>query len=355
MIQRWTVLLGVFVIMALSNAIVPILPHLAAGAALQSAIFSAYFLGAFVTVLPAGVLSDRIGQVPLIRAGLLLTIASGLAIVLFPAGLIILLARAIEGIAAGLFVASALAWTNTQQDHDRLSGRFMAALNIGLLLGLLGAGWLEALTQHLLAGVALFTALAFVPGVLSIFLAEAAAEERPVADLARTVGNYIWLFLSAVVLVGVTGAITAIYPEYTGRDPALLSMQIGAMNAATIVAVLVASRAKLPPVETIRAAALLMAAAVVGCYFSPVAFPVIGGLAGFVIIAQLAFLAQTGVRQGTLTGLFNTSTYGGMAMLPMLAGVLADTTGFFSAFAILSIIVGSMALAIGRCRCRGGV
>ena len=48
--------------MALSNAVVPVLPDFAEGAALQGVVYSAYFLGAFLTVLPAGIASDRIGS-----------------------------------------------------------------------------------------------------------------------------------------------------------------------------------------------------------------------------------------------------------------------------------------------------
>ena len=40
--------------MALSNAIVPVLPSYAEGSALQGVIYSAYFLGAFVTTFLAG-------------------------------------------------------------------------------------------------------------------------------------------------------------------------------------------------------------------------------------------------------------------------------------------------------------
>ncbi|HQP71673.1 MAG TPA: hypothetical protein PLP90_03275 [Methanoculleus sp.] len=51
MLQRFTLLLGVFVVMALSNAVVPVLPDFAEGAALQCAFYSAYFLDAYTSVL----------------------------------------------------------------------------------------------------------------------------------------------------------------------------------------------------------------------------------------------------------------------------------------------------------------
>ena len=87
MSRNLPILLGVFVVMALSNAVVPVLPDFAGGAAMQGAVYAAYFFGVFVTVLPAGMASDRIGRVPLIHAGLLLTLTSGILILIFPSGL----------------------------------------------------------------------------------------------------------------------------------------------------------------------------------------------------------------------------------------------------------------------------
>ncbi len=76
--QRLSLVIGIFIIMALSNAIVPVLPEFADEMpALQGIIFSAYFFGAFVMVLPAGVLGDRFGRKPFIIAGLLFTVVSG--------------------------------------------------------------------------------------------------------------------------------------------------------------------------------------------------------------------------------------------------------------------------------------
>ena len=60
-----------FAVMALSNAIVPVLPSYTDSSAAQAAIYSAYFLGAFISTLPAGILSDRYGRVPVIRTGVL--------------------------------------------------------------------------------------------------------------------------------------------------------------------------------------------------------------------------------------------------------------------------------------------
>ena len=161
------VLSGIFVVMALSNAVVPVLPDFAEGTAFQGAVYSAYFLGAFVSVLPAGYASDRIGSVPLIRAGLLLTLLSGTLILVFPSGLPLILSRVIEGIGGGIFLSATLAWTNSQPSAARESGYVMAALNLGLFVGLIAAGWLDSVFESHLAGIAVFTALAVPAAAMS--------------------------------------------------------------------------------------------------------------------------------------------------------------------------------------------
>ena len=351
MLQRFTLLLGIFVVMALSNAVVPVLPDFAEGAALQGAVYSAYFLGAFVSVLPAGYASDRIGSVPLIRAGLLLTLLSGTLILVFPSGLPLILSRVIEGIGGGIFLSATLAWTNSQPSAARESGYVMAALNLGLVVGLLAAGWLDSVFENHLAGIAVFTALALPATAMSAAARESERAGLVRADVAGIVRNYFWLFVAVMVLVGVTGAVAAIYPGYTGNDSTVIALQLATINIATVGAVLVAPRFNLRPVPAIRASALLMAPAVaVGCV-TPYAFPVIGALSGVTIVAVLEFLAETGIQQGVMTGLFNTASYAGFTILSALAGGVAGWFGFLPAFLLLAVMVAAAAVPIGRCRC----
>lgn len=349
--RKFPILFGIFVVMALSNAVVPVLPDFAEGAALQGVVYSAYFLGAFLTVLPAGVASDRIGSAPLIRAGLLLTLASGILILLFPSGLPLLIFRVVEGIGAGLFLSAALAWANSHPSPGRISGYVMAALNLGLVVGLLATGWLDAAFETHLAGIALFTVLAVPAAVMGFAVRESERVGFAKANFAEIVRNYFWFFVAAVVLVGMTGAVAAVYPGYTGSDPSVLALQLATINIATVVAVLVAPRFTLRPIPTIRVTSLLMAAAVLASYVTPYAFPVIGALSGVIIVAALAFLAETGIEQGAMTGLFNTATYAGFTFLSALAGLAAGGAGFLAAFLLLAGMAAAVAVPIGRCRC----
>ena len=73
-----------------------------------------------------------------------------------------------------------------------------------------------------------------------------------------------------------------------------------------------------------------MAAGVALSNLSLAGFLVPGAVAGIVMIAQMAFLARVHEHQGIAMGLFTTS-YLGMALLPFVAGVVADGAGFFAA------------------------
>ncbi|MDK2974571.1 MAG: transporter, family, quinolone resistance protein [Methanofollis sp.] len=349
--QRLFLLLGVFAVMALSNTVVPVLPLLAEGTALQGAVYSAYFFGAMLTVIPAGILSDYIGRVLLLRAGLALTFVSGvlMLVVSDPAALIAI--RFVEGIAAGLFVPAAMSWINLQPDRERMSGNFIAALNLGLVSGLVVAGWLAA-PAGMLGGVMAFTAFTAVPLLMSAFVGEAVGPKRERGDPGGVGKDFFWLYLSTIVLVGATGAVSAIYPDFTGESAATLGLQLGLMNVATIVTSLAASRLRLAPIPTIRVSAVLMAAAVLLLFFTPAAFMLIGGIAGVVMIAQINYLATDPERQGTIMGIFNASSYGGMTLLPFMAGVVAENQGFSAAFALIAILAALMAVTIGQCRCR---
>jgi MFS family permease len=350
--RRLPLHLGIFTVMALSNAIVPVLPSYGTGPFIQSAIYAAYFLGAFATVIPAGMLSDRVGRLPVIRAGLLLTLLSGILLLAFPSPTTVLAARVLEGVGAGLFVAAAMALVNSQPDHESLSGIFMGALNAGLVVGLLATGSIDQAMQMETGGILLFTILSAVPLLATVILVEDTTLRRPEASFPHLIGDYVWLFLSAVILVGMTGALTAIYPGFAGGEPATLATAIAMMHLATIGAVVVASRLHLPPVPTLRAAAIAMVAGVLLVMATPLGFLMVGAIAGVVMIAQMAFLGSTGLRQGRVMGLYTASSYLGMTMLPALAGALAEHISFSAAFLAVAALNLVVAGTIGRCECR---
>src|SRR5664279_5743451 len=74
---------SVFSIQGLSNAAIPVLPELAGGvgdSVVSNLLFSGYFVGALLALVPFGILADRIGNLKVIGFGVLLTALSGLVI-----------------------------------------------------------------------------------------------------------------------------------------------------------------------------------------------------------------------------------------------------------------------------------
>jgi MFS family permease len=345
---------AVFALMALSNAVVPVLDVYAGDATLQGVIFGGYFFGAMLTVLPAGLASERWNRVRLMQIGIVGSCAAGAAILLFPSPLMVAAARTAEGVATGLFVSAALALVNSRPDHGRLSGLFMASLSAGLLAGLVVTGALVQLTGLREAGVVAFTLLS----VASLALVRGRDPERrgefvdPLPRLVPVLRRYAWLYYATVVIFGAGGAVTGLYPEFSAEAPGVLGAQIALQNIATIVAILAVSRAGIDPVRTIRASALVMAAAVAVSFFSPYGFAVIGAAAGAVQIGQLRFLAMTGEPQGVVVGVFTTASYAGMALMPVVAAVVARAAGYGAAFGLVVLVSVSVALTIQRCACR---
>jgi MFS family permease len=353
-----TLFLGIFSVMALSNAIVPVLPSYSTGSSMQGIIFSVYFLGAFLVTLPAGILSDRYGRIPAVRLGLALTVTSGLFLAVASDTVPVILARFIEGTGAGIFVAAAMSWVNSESDHVRQSGWLMASLNAGLVLGLLLTGWLAAFLHDPASGILFFALVAAVPAICSFFVREPLSYEPIIRTAEYRYGSviyfisrYRWLWLSSIVLIGITGVITSLYPKFSGASSDVLGLWIAGMSIATIAAVLIYSRTSLEPVPVIRWSAILIGAGVLISYWSAAGFLVLGALAGVVMIAQMAFLSGIREHQGIVMGLFSTTSYLGMAILPAAAGFIAEYFSFSLAFCVTAFSAVVVAFTIGRCFC----
>ena len=347
-----TLFLGVFSVMALSNAIVPVLPAFAEESAWQGVIYSAYFLGAVASTLPAGVLSDRYSRISLMRTGLALTVISGLLLVLVAGPVPALTARLLEGIGAGLFIPPALSCINREAEHEKMSGYFMALLNTGLVLGLLIAGFLATSLHETGSGLLFFTLLATIPVITSLMIREPPASPagagHDLPAFLTLVRDYRWIWYSSIVLIGITGVATSLYPEFSHAPPDLVSIWIAGMSIATIVAVLLISRLSFDDILAIRISAVLMALGILVSFFSPAGFLVLGAVAGIVMIAQMEYLSRLREHQGIAMGLFSTTSYLGMAILPFLAGLVADMSGFFAAFCLTAVLALTVLITQGR-------
>jgi len=346
--------------MALSNAIVPVLPSLSDDLSFQTLIFSAYFFGAMISTLPAGIASDRYGQPLLIRISLGLTVLSGILILTLTDPLDLLIWRLIEGIGSGIFVSSALSWIGYQKDFLKNTGFFMASLNLGLLSGLIGAGWLAQITGEILLGVLVFTALSVLLCIMVFFvhLPRLGSQEPIEAPIlfretgAQVIRQYP-LWISVIILLGSTGYVQAVFPELSGSPVHEVSMVLAAMNFATIITSLLTPYLRIEPVFLIRVSALMIVPLLFSFLFAPVIVLIMGALAGLIMVSQVGYLALAEERQGIAMGLYSTCSYAGMTLLPAIGGYLITMFSFEIASGIIAIGAIGTALIIGRCSCKG--
>ena len=367
-LSLFTIFSGIFLIMALSNAIVPVLPGIGGDLQMQTYLFSAYFLGAMIMTLPGGIISDRVGQGPVLASSLLITFLSGILLFILHDPGILVLVRVGEGVGAGLFVSAALSWINYQRDHLHLAGIFMALLNGGLLCGLIAGGWIDLADEIVTEGVLLFTLL-FIPvlSILPLILPRRGVRTReatigpPVslATLIADAGGMVireWpLWYSVIILLGMTGFVQAIYPEISSLPPARVSMILAGMNLATIISTLLAPRIRTEPVLLIRMSAVLMAGFVLIFPTFWVAVVLIGFVAGVIIISQIHYLSVAEEHQGIAMGLFSTAQYAGMTIIPGIGGGVAAAWSVMHSSVIIVILALISVITIGWCRCRGFV
>lgn len=358
---------GIFILMALSNAIIPIMPALENELHVQALIFSAYFFGAMLITFPAGLVSDRVGQIPVIITGLLLTSITGSFLLLTTDSLMIILLRFFEGIGAGLFVAASLSWINYQASHVRLSGYFMATMNLGLLAGLMAGGWLTELTHDLSHGILIFTLLSFIPlgmGCIFVFLKNRnrtemrwTSEDSDLQTLIHDAGGMILrqapLWYSVIILLGITGFVQAFFPELSGLSSSEIGTALACMNLATIITSLLAPRLRFEPVLMIRISAIMMGVLALVFVQIHISVFLIGGLAGLIMVSQINYLAAAEEHQGVAMGLFSTSSYAGMTLIPSIGGQITSISSFMTASVFICMLALICVIIIGRCRCRG--
>ena len=146
---------SVFALQGLSNAVIPVLPELAGGnsgsSAISTFIFSGYFMGALLALVPLGILADRVGNLKVLRFGMLLTVFTGSFIAFSDNQWILGISRFLEGVGCGAFFPAAFSIIAEWEDSQQSLGEFNFLLNAGLAAGVLFSG--------LLAGFGIKTAI----------------------------------------------------------------------------------------------------------------------------------------------------------------------------------------------------
>jgi MFS family permease len=347
-----------FTIMGLSNAVIPILPELAdldtrtSGGFASSLLFSAYFFGALLTMLPFGILSDRFENFRFIILGVILTAFSGLVLLLSENFWILLIARLIEGFACGAFFPAAFAALSEYKDPGRSIGEFTFLFNAGLAAGALFSGLLA--DTYLKGAILIFTALAFFLILYLLFKYKKPIEAQALGNLNTVPGSFRELFrnsyreirkllshsnsgvwLSLFLLNGTIGVLLAYYPDYSLGI--LTKIQLGIAVASLYICAMITSllggRFKVNEKAIIRIGVIF---SILGAFFA-IKYPVLGfsSLGGGSGIATVGFalaVSRMESDRGLVMGLFNTIIYAGLSFTPLVVGLFAGLISFEKMF-----------------------
>ena len=339
--------LSVFVIMGLSDAIIPILPDLSDEALVQSMLFSAYFAGAFVTMIPFGMLTDRYGNLSFISLSIVLTVVSGFLILYFDDHFILVCARFIEGCACGAFFPAAFSMLTEFKRSRRYVGEFNFLLNLGLAFGVAIAAVLKI--YYLKGGILIFILLA-LPAVA---LLSSLRHDRRVSCTPSRIANistvlfdarYMQIWVITFVLFGGTGVLVAYFPSFTDLAPSLQGIALSGVYLGAMVTSLTGGHIHTTERCMIRTGALITGLGIITTLWHPIGLTIMGAGSGFAMIGLVMGIASLDSNRGTAMGVFNTCTYAGFAVLPVFAAVILMHAGYAALFGITGAAVVAMML-----------
>ncbi|MHC1596808.1 MAG: MFS transporter [Methermicoccaceae archaeon] len=347
---------GVFFIMGLSGVIVPILDLLAHDPFWSSVLFSAYSVGALLSLIPFGVLTDRYGAPPMLVLSLVLTALSGVGLLVFSDASLLTAARLLEGAGCGAFFPSALSLLSAHPNYPKRAVMFNLLMSAGLAGGGIAGGALAHIATK--GGIWLFT-LPLIPVVLYAVLGtrwkDIPAHPSYGKSFTGVMNQAFRLFFSpklsslwllCVVAFGTTGAVMALYSFYTAESMSRLTLgvAIGSVYLGGMIASPIASYAKLSVSHMLRAGTVLTALGILTTVYTPLG-PIIFGLgSGLVFIGAVVYTSQMArstlsTTSGLLMGTLSTMVYIGFAVVPLTSGLLYPTLSLAHIIVLNALIV----------------
>jgi MFS family permease len=368
---------SVFALQSLSNAVIPVLPELAGdsgGSAISSLLFSGYFVGALLSLVPMGILADKIGNLKVIRFGMLLTVFSGFFIAFSDNLWILGVSRFLEGVGCGAFFPAAFSIIAEWEDSQQSLGEFNFLLNAGLAAGVFFSG--------VLAGFGIKTAIigfTFLASFSCILLISKAGEllapnrkeknftlpenKNPISSqrdasllpelksyleksretLFKTDFGRIWGI--SVLLYGATGMLTANYADYSAGflTKPELGLAISASYLAAMLSSLIAGRVAMNSKSIVKAGIILASAGILLSIKLPLlAFFLMGAGGGTAVVGLIMSVSRVS-SSGFAMGLFNTGIYAGLGLGPVFGSFFLEPFGYEtvflgSAFVLLAVL-----------------
>jgi len=357
---------SVFAIQGLSNSVIPVLPELAgegnASPAVSSLLYSGYFIGALLTLLPFGILSDRIGNQKVVGLGITLTFVSGLFISYSDNLWVLGISRFVEGLGCGAFFPAAYSMLAEWENSQRSMGEFNFLLNAGLASGVVLSGMLAEM--GIKTAIDIFALMAGFSFALLLWESrtwdysgrknkksgtseregsgkkpEAPMTFKPERYLKKTgetfFENGFWkLWGISVLLYGATGLLTSNYADYSADflTKPELGLAISASYVAAMLSSLAAGRTRAKNKNIVRAGIILAAAGILFSLKAPLlAFFLIGAGGGVAVVGLIAAVSRIS-SSGIAMGLLNTGIYAGLGLIPVFGSLFIEPLGYETVF-----------------------
>lgn len=361
-LSLFTAMLGIGVIM-------PLMPiyaeQMGASGFLLGLIFAAFSIARVIFMPLFGKLSDRYGRKPFIVIGLAIQVVSAVAFYFSLQPYHLLFTRFFQGLAGALVLPIAMALVGEISPRDRESaylGYFSVALYVGfgsgpLLGGLISDHWSIQVNFVMLG---LFCLAAFL-GVL-FFLP---ANHQPTNPRSRIVLPYRVLLRNRVIS-GMSfystvnsfsrGVLSVFLPLFGQTDLGLSLSQVGILLSANLLTTAMwqplfgrladrFNRRALVVFGSLLQGVAMCAMMLADNFMQAMSLNILMGLAGAVSLPAAGGMVVTEGKNGGMGGamaLFNMGMSLGLAIGPILGGIVFDLTGFRGAF-----IFGGLASMLG--------
>lgn len=350
---------AVLVIMGLSDAAIPILPELSdnlvvANGTASSLIFSSYFIGALLTMIPFGVLADTYGNRLFIIIGALLTLVSGGVIILSDNIWIIIIARFVEGAGCGAFFPAAFAMLSHSHKRRQYIGEFNFLLNFGLAAGMILAGILAV--TGIKNGLILFEGLMVPVFMISIMVllnngpGDTSSGKNEVVSVILRSGKvfshfeYFQVWLLSFILFGSSGVLIALYPDFSIGllEKGALGMYLASIYLGAMVTSLLGGRLLVRMDTLVRAGMVVTGIGALAAVVHPLGLTLMGAGSGLGLVGLVTGVSYLDIEKGLAMGIFNTCTYAGLALVPLASGFLLSLLGYNGVFILNGIVLVSM-------------
>lgn len=334
--------------MMMYTLVIPILPSysisLGADEVMIGVIFGAFSLALLLFSIPFGALSDRIGRRPLLVAGMFLLALTNLVFVVSDNLYLLVLARIIQGISGAATWSAGLALIADTFDASERGSK------LGMAMAIMSAG---TLTGPVVGGV-LYDTLGYrmtfiLPSVLTILLGSLFLLIRIPHRSPGEKGNYAKLLKKApaallvCALATVVGALTfgllePFLPVYLFQEfsatPTIIGIAFGAMSLVNIVAAPVVGslydrfggRGLLASGMVLTGVTIAVMMIMPSLELTILLFAVAGITISMALTPMLPLLTDLfggeGSSQGFIYGIYNTLFSMGLAIGPLLGGVI---------------------------------